>query len=742
MISMKNTFIPLLLIIVAVSISKAQIYQRNANIIVIGNNNDTLTHAWDGGFNSMQFSEIDLNFDGKKDLFAFDRVGNRILTYINNGGPNETKYTLDLSYKNNFPKLHDWVLLRDYNCDGKEDIFTYSTGGAAIYKNTSNGSTLSFSLVTNLLYSNQPNPVNLYISSVDIPAIDDIDNDGDLDIVTFSLLGSYVEYHRNYSIENYGTCDSLAYELVNKCWGFFSENFSSNSVTLDDSCSWNVPNPQKQNGGNKHTGSTLLTLDLDENGTKDLVLGDVSFSNLTALTNSDPSPTFTSSHMTAQDTAFPANNQSTLKVDLEIFPAAFYLDVNNDGLKDLLVSPDCYNGCENYKSSWLYLNTNKNNNPTFNFVTKSFLQEEMIDLGEGANPTLIDYNNDGLLDLIIGNYGFYGSSYVSKLALYENIGTSLNPVFQLIDDDFGGLSSINLNVPSNKPTQGLCPTFGDLDNDGDKDMLVGDFQGNIHYFINTAGAGNPMNFSLAQANYQGIDVGNFAAPQLIDLSGDSLLDLVIGNRSGILKYYENTGTATNPVFTLTKDTMGGVDVKEWWNNSQGFSRPYFYYNQNDSIELLCSSLSGSIYYYKDITNNLTGNFTLIDTMFQNINEGPKASITAGDLNNNGFLDIIIGLDNGGVALYNYQILTTNNYQFDDIAFSIFPNPTKNTVNLTVSNSKKPNYITIRDITGRTVLTQPYTSIINVADLNSGIYLISIHFSDENFILTEKLIINK
>src|SRR6218665_3813611 len=52
-------------------------------------------------------------------------------------------------------------------------------------------------------------PANLYVSSVDIPALSDIDNDGDLDIVTFASTGTYMEYHENLSMDLYGNTDSL-----------------------------------------------------------------------------------------------------------------------------------------------------------------------------------------------------------------------------------------------------------------------------------------------------------------------------------------------------------------------------------------------------------------------------------------------------------------------------------------------------------------------------------------------------
>lgn len=111
---MKN-FIPLLLLatgLLLTNLSKAQLgFSRNDNLTILSVNGDTLKNPWSGGFNSVQFSEIDLNLDGIKDLFVFDRTGNRISTFINAGQANQITYTHDPSYIQNFPKgLHDWVL--------------------------------------------------------------------------------------------------------------------------------------------------------------------------------------------------------------------------------------------------------------------------------------------------------------------------------------------------------------------------------------------------------------------------------------------------------------------------------------------------------------------------------------------------------------------------------------------------------------------------------------------------------
>src|SRR3990172_4498071 len=117
-------------------------FQRNDDIQVKIDGN-IITNPWAGGLNFIQASAIDLNLDGIKDLFIFDRTGNKIRTFINNGTVNAVDYTYASHYESIFPNLHDWALLRDYNCDGKEDIFSYSDigGGFKVYKNTSTTST-------------------------------------------------------------------------------------------------------------------------------------------------------------------------------------------------------------------------------------------------------------------------------------------------------------------------------------------------------------------------------------------------------------------------------------------------------------------------------------------------------------------------------------------------------------------------------------------------------------------------
>ena len=308
---------------------------QQSHDLVVKKNGVELLNPWAGGANVPQLSPIDLNADNILDLMIFDKNGDQINCFINHGTEGIVDYHYAPEYNLKFPELEDWVLLRDYNCDNKMDIFSSHKGGIRVYKNTSNENELSFELLDTIKTNRGSGFTNLYVSSVDIPHIGDIDYDGDLDILTFGIIGSHVEWHKNNSIENFGTCDSLNFELEDECWGDFSENFSDNSVTLYDcedqftvdnhssgmqfnNSNFDDPNNTETNKSEfttnslnfsepKHSGSTITALDLNDDSYFELLLGDITFDNIVMLENSASSE---NALMINQDTAFPNYSES------------------------------------------------------------------------------------------------------------------------------------------------------------------------------------------------------------------------------------------------------------------------------------------------------------------------------------------------------------------------------------------------------------------------------------------------
>ena len=694
-------FFTLLMLLAFIS-SESQILQRTL-LPVNNTNNQNIPNAWSGGLNACQISEIDLNLDGTKDLFVFERTGNRILPFINNNISNTISYHYESAHINAFPPLSDWALLVDYNADGKEDLFAYNGGKVKVYLNTSTSTQLEFTLLSNQLITDYSgSPFQLYVSRVDIPAITDVDNDGDIDILTFQSLGGYIEFHENLSMDLYGHADSLIFTMTDPCWGDVYEGL--NTYTLND-CNTPLTNL-------RHTGSSILAIDVDNDADKDLILGDVSYNNLNLLTNGG-SPG--ASLITNVDQNFPSNNTNTIATDITAFPAAFFLDVNNDGLKDLIASPNIANNCENKESLWLYLNSGSNTAPIFSLHQKNFLQDNTLDFGAGAYPLFYDYNSDGLLDIICGNFGYFnGGDHVGQLAILKNIGTINQASFTLVEDDFANLSNLPLNTLLNIPVAGVSPTFGDLDGDGDDDMILGDADGKLHYFENSAGAGNTLQLNLHTPNYYNIDVGQYAAPVLWDLNQDNLLDLVIGKLTGDLLYLPNNGSNTTAVFDTIIYDFGQVHVANLFAG-YGYSRPYFY-KENNATQLLVGSESGHLYRYNNIDNNLLGSFALVDTFAFGIWDGIKTSVSFQDLNNDGIRDLIIGNQSGGLIYYQSD---TTNTKITEVPenLHIFPNPATNKIFVDSEGEK-----TIYNILGDAVI-KTKKKHINIQHLKNGIYWI-------------------
>lgn len=129
------------------------------------------------------------------------------------------------------------MLLVDYDCDGNEDIFTYSySGGMEVYHNdVTPGNNLSFSLTYPLIHSLFLGGAyaNLYVSNVNLPVLHDVNGDGDLDVLTFTLLGGTIEYHENYAKELYNRCDTLVYRQVRQCYAQVGLSAVSNTAILD-----------------------------------------------------------------------------------------------------------------------------------------------------------------------------------------------------------------------------------------------------------------------------------------------------------------------------------------------------------------------------------------------------------------------------------------------------------------------------------------------------------------------------
>ncbi|MCI5059011.1 MAG: T9SS type A sorting domain-containing protein [Flavobacteriales bacterium] len=721
--------------------ASAQLHFEPENSIGVHDSVKQLLSPWTGGLNAAQFNNIDLDQDGLMDLFVFDRDGEIVRTFLRNDTVGGINYTYAPQYEDSFPDdLKKFVLLADYNCDGHLDLFTQDISAIKLYK-SERGTTgmLSFSLVTKkITYPTNFGPANIYCSNTDIPTIVDLDHDGDLDIISPPNAFSYISYYKNNSMELYGVCDSVDYTLGAECWGKFVE-LQNNTLSLDDPYCDNIWT--EQGTSSAHAGTTLLAINLDGNDSTtanpnydyDILMGDVSFRTVVSGINGLNKDT---AFMTNQDLTFPSYD---VPVDL-MFPGAYYVDIDGDNTKDLVFSPsnntaayfqiqaNALDPSDNVNNISYYKNIGKNDSCIASFVKKDFLVGEMIDVGSNSNPVLFDYNSDGKLDLLIGTHGYFNkanNSYDGRLTLYENIGSNIIPEFTYITDDYAGTSSLGIT--------GLAPCFGDLDGDGDEDMIIGDEEGRVHYFENLAGALNPANFVLSAAIYSGIDVNDNAMPALFDINGDTLLDLIIGDNQGKLNYFPNTGTKSTPSFSNTPDDnfLGSVDVRDQFNI--GYSAPVFI-NNNGNKGVYVGSYKGIIYYYENISD--TANFILVDSLLINAR---RISPSIGKLFGQTFDGLVYGQSTGGVTLMKKDILNSFDSKYEGFDLKVWPNPARHEI--FVRTAENEGQIDLINIHGQVVLTKNLTSqlsILNVDNLARGTYFVR-QIGDRN-VSVQKIVI--
>lgn len=674
-----------------------------------------LSNPWAGGLNCPQPSAVDLNQDGLQDLYIFDRVGDLHLTFINLGTSAAPDYILDPSYARNFPPVANWCLLRDYNTDGIKDLFAYSDqafDAVMVYRGFYQDGQLHFSRFNfqgaeEVIYVpiTSGGQTQLYVSTIDYPAIDDLDCDGDLDILTFNSAGGIIELYANQSVEMGFGRDSLIYRLVEDCWGGIYESGLQVEVDLSPvmgECADHFRPEEETPLQIRHAGSTLCTFDGDGDGDRDLILGDLNFSQFNYLTNGGNCQ---ESWITQQNALFPSISQLA---DIPLFPAAFHLDVTGDGKRDLLAAPNNKQGSEDLDCLWLYRNTGADNAPVFSLQQKNWLVDGMIDLGTGARPVFVDVDADGRLDIVAGNYSAFApfGAKDPRIYYFRNTGTPSSPAFSLEDDDFLAMNAFSATAFA------FTPCFGDLDNDGDLDALVGEQFGHLFYAENIAGPGQPMHFKPVIYDYQGINVGQASVPQIVDLNRDGLPDLVIGERNGNINYFQNTGSATVPHFNPDPAAppnlffLGLVDTR-----IQGFTTGYSspWVQEIDGVyRLFTGTETGRIESYSNIDGNLGGAFSLETETFGQIKAGEKTHVSLADIDNDGKLEMAVGNYRGGISIYKTDLdgpppVATYQPVPGKKLVDVFPNPARGVVVVRrINPGNTPMDIRVYDGLGRLI----------------------------------------
>lgn len=381
-----------------------------------------LSNGFSLGINSAQIQTLDLTGDGNEEWVVWD-INSRQLQVFEKKGE-QFLIRPELSYF--FPTdVSGFLVLADFDRDGKKDLFTSTALGVKAYRNTSSGSQISWTLAQNFLRLEGAN--NIPANNLDTPLLQDLDGDGDLDLLLFNFaVGDYLEYYRNTSIERKGRSDIDGFAFPIRHWGGFEFcgcGQISFGLTCDGRTLATPATPLDQARVQHAGGHSLLYRDFTGDGIPDLLMGREECTTLYFLPNEGTSSNPKFSSFSKELPGFGS------LPEFPRFHAGQYLE------ESLVVS----------------LNTNETAAPFGIDFAQSvvrqekgtgkslpILQDQLLDLGENTRPFFNGTSFSG--ELLVTANSKKGAKVLGQAYRMGYTGMQL----ELLETDYLGLSVFNL----------------------------------------------------------------------------------------------------------------------------------------------------------------------------------------------------------------------------------------------------------------------------------------------------------
>ncbi|UCS95246.1 T9SS type A sorting domain-containing protein [Echinicola marina] len=678
--------------------------------ISIQQNGEILPMPFAGGINAAQVQSMDTNGDGKEELVIWDINSRSIKVFQNtNGQYKELPY---MPYF--FPKdISGFMVLADYDGDGKKDLFTSTAFGIKAYKNiTTDGKTNPEWEVAET-YLKLENGSNFQANNLDIPAIQDLDGDGDLDIVIFNYAaGDYLEYYKNTSIERTGNSDIDAFAAPEIRWGNFEfcgcGSFAFGQTCDGDPISRKIPGDE--NSAIEHSGGhSILLKDFNGDGIVDMMMGQDECNTLYYLENegSNTDPIFNS---------FSTNLPG--KGNFPQFPIFHIPQILDDQLLVSTNSSETTLTAGIDFSQSLYL-LDQNLSP----ISKAFLQEDMLDLGENTRPFFRGNASSGALILTantIKNGEATGQAFLYDLS---------NETLKLIETDYLGLSQLGLN-----DLQYLEYTNTEQDNhlfiSGTeiKDFLLV----RKLYYSNSQNVQNLQEISIPNTTLRPNDHFEFYQHQGEDY-------MLLAKQTGELQRYKVTFENSPQFELLDSNYLGFADSPASRNLIVKVS------NNNGQLDLYAIDQSGVLAFIPGF-NQLN---SALNTQLLKI---PDGSIQETRFSRNTWIstipqtfgnkvDLLLGNRAGGLRLLKDISTNTNPPEEGQLLLKIYPNPTIGPVELIASQAGEARLISsMGQILMESFNLKANTlQTIDLSSFPSGLYLLDF-ISNKGKRMTKKLIV--
>ena len=574
--------------------------QQNPEIII---DNHELSNGFLGGLNYSITRWVDWDNDGDSDLFLLDEDGH-IRYYQNNSIISEIVFSI---VDTNFLDINNitWFYIGDFDNDNDFDIVT---------EYSQNPSYISFYLNDNGQFINMDllqteNGSYVLGQQGAIPTFCDIDGDNDLDFFAVNLIGT-VSFYENVGFNN------------NKpIFNFITSDWENISIV----------------GQIRHGANAINFIDLDNDNDFDLVWGDYYQPSLYVIWNMGNQNVPEMDNINFS-TYFPEENP--IITTGRNMPS--FTDIDLDGDQDLFVTVlGGTGGVQLNDNFYYYKNIGSEDESNYEFITNNFF--DSIDLLSNSSPTLVDIDNDGDLDLFIGQkVSLDTTPFRGRINFFENIGDNKNPIFKLIDNEFLGQ-----DLGSD-----LCPHFGDIDMDDDYDLIIGTYSGNILIYENI---GNKYDFNFIYHSTINTDSNFwFSVPYLYDFDNDGNLDIIAGNIYGNLVLYLQDSLFS---FILDVNPIENVNVGY-------YSAPYFFdFDLDNDMDLVVGGRDNHQIYVNE-NNTFSQTDDIIIPYL-----GKDVKFVGGNLYNSNQFDLIAGISTGGIYILSENLCTQGDLN-QDLAINI------------------------------------------------------------------------